>query len=236
MIEGQADPGQGDDRGSGLSPVVIVRLLRGFTAVFWGLPVSLLLFFGAVDVNIVVWFRLPTYILGVAVVYIGLALLRFSGLDRGPWKKQARNGLIAAFLLIYLGPFVYWYSFLPRSGWYYLTNLCLLLGAAMWLLFAVNRLAGELGAETQDRDLMMESRLCSWSIVLLMVLPMILTTAFSSYMALKYESSLVAEMRGVRQESPWWIHIFFLIPLSLTMTSSWKAKEKCLALLKTKAA
>ena len=218
-----------------LTPQTLVRMIRGFGAVFWGLPISLLLFFGAVEVHLASQVRLPSCIAGLVVVYVGLVLLRFSGLRAKGWARHARNGLISTFLLIYLGPFIYWYTYLPPSGAYYMLNMGLFSVSVILLLFSVNRLAAELGHEAHDRDLMVESRLCGWSVILLMFLPTALTAVFSSYMAMKYESSLLAEMRGVRRSSPLWIHIFFLIPLSLTMTSAWKAKEKCITLLKTSA-
>ena len=182
------------------------------------------------------WFRLPMYVLGVGVVYIGIVLLRYSGLERVSWMRHARNGLLAAFLLIYLSPFVFWFTYLPRSGWYYTMNVGLLLGSMMWLLFAISRLAGEFGVAVQDRNIVIESRLCSWSIVLLMLLPVIVAAIYGGCMAMQHERSLIMGMRDVRREIPWWIHFSSLVPLSLTMMSSWKVKEKCLTLLKSQVA
>ena len=219
-----------------LTPRALVRMVRGFGAVFWGLPVSLLLFFGAVEIHLVAQFKLPSCVLGLVVVYVGLVLLRFAGVQSRMWTRHGRIGLVSTFLLIYLGPFIYWFTYMPRSGLYYLLNMTLFFASVILLLFSVNRLAAEVGVETGDRDLMVESRLCAWSVILLMLLPTALTAVFSSYMAMKYESSLLAEMRGVRRDTPVWIHIFFLVPLSLTMTSAWKAKERCITLLKSAAA
>jgi hypothetical protein len=209
----------------------LVRAMRGFSYIFWGLPLTLLLYFKAVDIHVVNRFRLPTYIVGMVVIYFGLVQLLHCGIGSRQWRRTARHGLIASFLLIYLGPFVYWFQYLPRVGTYYTVNSAALLAGIIWLLYTINRLAEELGAATVDSTLRFESRLFAWSVVLMMFVPLLIAAAVSSYMAMKYQSSLLTEMQTVQRETPVWVYILFLLPLSLTMMSAWRGKEHCIRAL-----
>ena len=210
----------------------VVQVMRGFTFIFWGLPLTLLLYFQALDIRSMEQLRLPSYILGMGIITAGFVLILRSGVRFPNWKRYARHGLVSSFLLIYLGPFVYWYRYMPRVGIYYLLNSIFLVVCIIWLLFAINWLASELGRIVGEITLERESRMFGWSVGLMMMAPLLIIFAFSSVMAMKDETSLLSEMRMVKYESPPWIQILFLLPISLTMMSSWKGKERCLKILR----
>ena len=97
-----------------------------------------------------------------------------------------------------------------------------------WLLWSINQLASEIGAMTGDLDLAIEARICAWSVVAFMLIPLVVMTMFSGALAQQYESNLLSEIQGLRNSTPLWVQIFFFLPLSLTMVAAWKAKERCL--------
>jgi hypothetical protein len=210
----------------------IVRAMRGFAFIFWGLPLTLLLYFRALDIRTMESLHLPSYILGMGIIYVGFVFVLHCGIGSAKWKRYARHGLISSFMLIYLGPFVYWYRYIPRIGAYYMANSVILIACIIWLLFTINWLASELGHLVGDETLKQESRLFGWSVGLMMLVPLLITFAFSSVMAVKFESSLISEMRVVRYDAPTWTQILFLLPISLTMMSAWKGKEQCLHILR----
>ena len=210
----------------------IVRAMRGFAFIFWGLPLTLLLYFRALDIRTMDGLRLPSYILGMGIIYVGFVLVLHCAVQSAHWKRYARHGLVSSFLLIYLGPFVYWYRYIPRVGAHYMINSLLLITCIIWLLFTINWLASELGHLVGDDSLKLESRLFGWSVGLMMLVPLLITFVFGYVMAVRYESSLITEIRVVRHDSPAWIQILFLLPISLTMMSAWKGKERCLQILR----
>lgn len=209
----------------------LLRIARGFSCLFWGLPLTVLLFFRAIDVAFLNQVRMPAYLLGVAVLYFGMGLHYFCGLESPWWRRTARGGLFSSFLLLYFGPFVYWFSSMPRVGVYFVVNLILLMISVMWLLWSASWLSSKLGTLTGDAELAIEARVCAWSVVVLMLIPSVVVVGVSSIMAARYESSLVSEMQGVRLVAPVWVQIFYLLPLSLTMVAVWKAKERSLQAL-----
>ena len=144
------------------------------------------------------------------------------------WRRTARSGLFASFLLLYFGPFVYWYASLPRVGWYFTGNLLVLMGSVVLLLWAASKLSSLMGELIGDKELAAEARLCAWSVLVLMFIPAVALTVIGGVMAVRYESSLVSELQGLRLNLPVWVQIFLLLPLSLTMVALWKAKERTL--------
>lgn len=209
------------------SPRCLLQIARGFSCSFWGIPLTLLLFFGAVDVHVMERVRLPAYILGVLLIFIGFTFLHRSKPVTRRWKTWARQGLTLSFILVYFSPFVYWWSHLPFTG-YYVGNMLALVACATWLMFSVNRLAAETGMALQDRTFAIEADLCGWSTVGLMMIPLLITTGLTLYYAGVARLDWITEWVSVQPDMPIWLYGFFLIPITLTMTSAWKAKEICI--------
>jgi hypothetical protein len=224
------------DAASPALPAGLVWSARGFSCVFWGLPLGLALYFRAIEIRFVPMLRqVPPHLLGVVLVCTGAGMLAWARLPTSRWTPLSRQLLAAGALLLYLGPFVYWYSRLPPVGAYFLVNTGLLLATVIWLLYLVNLLAAEIGVLSRDRVLVAESRLSGWAALALTALPSLAGILVSTLLAHRYESTLLGEMRGLSEQIPFWIAMCLVIPLAVTMSSSWKAKERCLELLQAQA-
>ena len=205
----------------------LVQMARGFSCSFWGIPISLLLFFGAVDVDVMEKVRLPAYILGVLLVYVGFILLHRSRPVSSRWKSWARQGLLLSFVLVYFSPFVYWWERLPFAP-FYIANMLVLVICATWLLLSVNRLASEIGRALGDRTFALEADLCGWCTVCLLGLPILLSLGFTIHSTGLAELDWLTQWVTLNATLSRWVYIFILIPITLTMTSAWKAKESCM--------
>lgn len=206
---------------------------RGFSCIFWGLPLGLALYFRAIEIRFVPLLRhIPPHLLGVLLVFAGAGMLAWARLPTRRWGPVTRQVLAAGALLLYLGPFVYWFSRLPPVGAYYLVNSGLLLAAVIWLLFHVNTLAAEVGVLIHDRTFVAESRLSGWAVLTLTALPIVAGLIVGWILSGRYQSSMIGELRGLSEQIPLWIAMCLVIPLAVTMSSSWKAKECCLNLLR----
>lgn len=219
------------------SPAGLLWGARGFSCVFWGVPLGIGLYFQALDLRQIPWFRdVPPHLVGVVMVCAGAVMLVRAGLVTPGWRKAAREVLAAALLLAYLGPFVYWSARLPVDSLYYQGNLGLLLGGLIWLLFRVNTVAAEVGILAGDQSFVAESRLSGWVVLVLTVLPGLGGAIAGAILAGRYHSTMLAELQGLGRHLPFWIAMWLVIPLALSMSSAWKAKEHCLALLRDQAA
>lgn len=230
LANGDTPAGQSDELLP--EPWQLVRAARGFSALFWGLPISTMLYFNAVEIRAISQLSFPAYVVGMGVVVMGLLHLHRARFESSTWSRYSRRSLFAGFLILYMAPVVFWYRVLPPLGTYYAVNIACLTASVVWLLLGINRLVEGLGVVTANPDLSIEARLCGWSVVVLMVIPVTGLLAISVFLSVKYQSTILSEIRTLQETLPSWIHIFLLVPLSLTMIVTWKAKEQCLDALK----
>ena len=121
------------------------RLVRGLSALFWGLPIALVV---CVQTAKSEWLR-P---LGTVPPIAATALLFYGVMSLGHFQKQERvwnRALDRArtFALINLGlsPFVYWWSKIPSQP-FFLVSLELMAMSGLLFLFALNPLLVRLTA------------------------------------------------------------------------------------------
>ncbi len=135
-------------------------------------------------------------------------------------------------LLMYFAPFYHWWDRMPHHTFFMANVLCLLASTA-WTLYLVNQLAALAGLAADDDTFYIEAKLCGWAIVVLMVLPLAAVTLVAILTSVRYESSLYSAVIQVQQDIPRWSYALFLLPFTLTMASTWKAKETFLHRLKS---
>ncbi len=218
-----------------LTPQQLLRLARGFSRIFWGIPVSLLLFLDVLDIRLVHPVRLPTYVIGVLLVYWGFtAFQRAAPVDRR-WATLLRWGFFLLFMQIYFAPFVHWWRRYPASD-YHLYNVIALLCCMMVTLLIINRLSGIVADRLGDRTFRLESNLCGFSVVMLMIVPLSTLVSYSIWGVIRFDTSFYVELLHTHQQLTRWMNALFLLPLTLTMLIAWKAKERCLQALRMLAA
>jgi hypothetical protein len=225
--EDAEEPGERGDGPQPLNARKALYLMRGFSWVFWGLPLTLLLFFGAVEVHVLAKLRLPSYALGVLVLFTGFLNVTRAGPITPAWHGWARSGVLLSFIMLYLTPFVYWWDRAPHVR-FFGANMWILLVSTMLILVVVNRLASELGLRRADTTFAIEARLCAWSVVVLMMLPFGIAIGYAYYAFKKYGVTVPTTLSMAHKEMPFWLHVFFLLPFTLTMTTVWKARERAL--------
>lgn len=217
-----------------LSAAQLLCASRGFSCIFWGIPLGLLLFssqsagfHGAVSIRAVSGLRLPSYVLASLITYIGIIYLYRAGPLTLRWMKTVRLALLFVFLQLYFAPFYHWWDRMPHESFFMLNVLGLLASVIAWL-FVVNKLAGAVGLAINDDIFYVEAKLCSWSVLALMAFPFVSIAGYGLVSGLRNGSSLYLELVQVSQQFPRWIYALFLLPFMLTMATTWKAKECCL--------
>jgi hypothetical protein len=229
-----SDPAKGEENlqakkvNVSFSPDALVRVARGFSCIFWGIPLSLLLFSGALDIRLFLFVRIPAYVIGVFVAYIGTVFLQRAGALSDMWTRRVRQLLFLLVVEIYLSPFVYWWRRMPNVP-YFSANMAALVICTTWSLFAVNRLAGEACRLLRDSAFLVETRVAGWLVVGFMLTPL----AHALYTAIR--AIVGPEGEFFVLELPLWIYALVLLPFTITMAVSWKIKERCLQVLKMSA-
>lgn len=217
----------------------MVRAARGFSCLFWGIPLGLLLFSsrtvgfgGAVTIGLLRHFRLPTYAVAVLLMILGAAHLYRAGLTTRSWSRYVRFLIMSLFLQLYLSPFYHWWDIRPYENLFMLNVLGLLLATtcSLYLINQVSALAGLVGGED---TFYIEAKLCAWSVVLLMALPIGGCALYATIVSLRFDTSIYSELMQLCRGLNSWVYALFLLPFTLTMASTWKAKETCLLRLRT---
>ena len=215
-----------------LSSEVLIRATRGFSCIFWGIPLALLLFSGAGDLRVFPRLRMPAYVFGVFVIYCGLVYLQRTGPLSARWIQRVREAMFVLLLEVYLAPFVFWWKQMPQIP-YYIANVLGLILCTTCGLFLINVLAGEIGRVLHDRTFLIESRISAWLCVAFMFIPVLGSLLDSLRATLQLETLLNLDFTDDLFELPRWIYALSLLPFTLTMAIAWKAKERCLSVLKT---
>ena len=134
------------------------RLVRGLSALFWGLPIALVICVQTAKTD---WLGpvglvaplLPTGLLLVALLFLG----SFQPQER-VWRGALDRAKTLAIINVGLAPFLYWWNRLPWQPFYTaVVNLMLITG--LLFLFAVNPVLLRLTAMLPDETLRAETRL-----------------------------------------------------------------------------
>jgi len=205
------------------------KLVRGLSALFWGLPASLIVCMETARIELLK----PVGIVPALVVN---ALLLFGLWQMGDFQKQERpwrNALDRAKLLglvnLGLSPFLFWFSRMPEQPFFRDAIFVLILSVLLFL-FNLNVVLKQLGAMLPDETLRQETRqftlLNRWLLVgwLVFVAASIAVPQMLDLPALFSPTILSWIQRaGIA------VVLFLgLAPLAITMALIWKTKETIL--------
>jgi len=201
------------------------RLVRGLSALFWGLPAALIVCIGTGAAG---WF--PVYGIAPAIATTALLMFGLWQLDsfqkqERPWRNALDRAKIFALINFGLSPFVFWWNHHPDSLFFDVSITCLVFSA--WLfLFTLNTVLVRLGAMLPDETLRYETRQFTSVNQILLILLL-------AYVGLRFIVASIPELP--RQLGPLlalWdrggmalLALLGLLPLAMTMALIWKTKE-----------
>jgi hypothetical protein len=201
------------------------RLARGLSALFWGLPATLVICAETARAN---WLK-PLGIIP-ALVATGLLLYglwqmgRFQRQER-PWRNALDRAKLLGLVNFGLCPFLYWHNKMPQESFFSTAVLVLVLSALLFL-FNLNIVLKQLGAMLPDETLRQETRqftlLNRWLLVALLLFA-------TAYLVLMNDPRLPVRLGAlflwINRFSYWALVFFALLPLAMTMALIWKTKE-----------
>lgn len=222
---------------SSLSPNELRRhlspLTRALSCLFWGLPVTLVisvqtltvLRFGSLGIAGAL---APS--LGFALLLYGLLLLGQFRPDRAAWASVLDRTRLLALTNLGLSPFLYWYQRVPDIP-FFSTAVGLLAVSGLLFLLSLNALLRRLAFQLPDALLRLEMlAFTRLNAVCLLLLPCLA----GAWMAALGWNEAPLHLRFLLQTiEPFRMLAFLfltLLPLSITMSLIWKAKETILAL------
>lgn len=203
--------------------------MRGLSALFWGLPLTLLI---CVRTTVSEWMRplgiLPP-VMATGLLLYGLHQLGFFQRQERVWIHALDRAKILGIVNVGLSPFVFWWGQLPHIPFYFLAVGLLMLSGVLFL-FNLNFVLQRLAAMLPDETLRLETKFfTSFNLYLLFTV----VALVALYLGLEQMDSLPVKLaqvlHAVESGRQWLLIFMILLPLAMTMTLIWKIKEVVLA-------
>ena len=209
------------------------RLVRGLSALFWGLPAALVI---AVQTGKGDWLK-P---LGFGPITCAMLLLLYATMLLGKFQTQERiwmNALerakLVALVNVGLSPFLFFWNKVPGNLFFtIMVEVMFLTGLAF--LYLLNSVLARLAAMLPDETLRSETKLftrLNHTILLIIIAShpfWFMLRGFDTLPRVLVEVVLLFERGGDVLTLMFWM-FFLLLPVAMTMALLWKTKEVIMA-------
>jgi hypothetical protein len=203
----------------------LARVVRGLSALFWGLPLVVLLDTKtALNDSWQSWGFFPV-LFAAGLLLFGLFELRQFQPHERIWISALERAQVVGLILLALAPVTFWWNRMPAEP-FFLGGILLLLVAGLTFLLALNQVMLRLAAMLPDETLRSETRFfVRWNRFFLGLLGLLLGAYFALLRTPVLPDFLVPVVMVFEWVKTWLILILALLPVSLTMTLLWKTKE-----------
>lgn len=208
------------------------RLVRGLTALFWGLPAALVI---GVQIIKGEWLRfgfLPITGATLLLLY-GVWLLGGFQTQERVWTKALDRARYVIIVNVGLSPFLFFWAKIP-SSLFFTISVELLFLTMLAFLFLLNSVLARLAAMLPDETLRGETKVFTRfnHVILLIIIP-----ALPLYFFIRSAERLprvVADVMLVLEQGGTLLVLmllmfFILLPVAMTMAMLWKTKEVIMA-------
>jgi hypothetical protein len=205
------------------------RLVRGLSALFWGLPIALVICFQTAQGD---WLRplgVVPPLIATALLFYGLNLLGNFQKQERIWQHSLERAKIFGLINMGLSPFLYWWNKMPFHP-FYSAIVELMVLTSLLFLFALNPLLCRLTAMLPDETLRIETRLFTkLNRYLLLVTTVLLAGLFVLVRIHQLPHQILNLLLLVDKLVLWIVLFLILLPVAVTMALIWKIKEVILA-------
>ena len=202
------------------------KLARGLSALFWGLPASLIICAETAKVDMLRPLGIVPVLVINGLLLFGLwQMAEFQKQER-PWRNALDRAKLLAIVNLGLSPFLFWYSRMPDQPLFQAAILVLFLSALLFL-YNLNVVLKQLGAMLPDETLRQETRQFTALNRSLIVGWLVFTggtIVLGQFFdpAVHFSPLLVFWLQHVRVTLQL---VLGLAPLAITMALLWKTKE-----------
>lgn len=201
------------------------RLVRGLSALFWGLPAALIVCVGTATAG---WFKAFSIVPGLGatgLLLFGLWQLGAFQRQERSWRAALDRARLIGLVNFFLCPFLYWWNKVPDQPFFTLVVVLLALSGLLFL-FNLNLVLARLGEMLPDETLRQETRQFTAINRGLLVALVLLTAAYIFLLQMPdLPAPLLMVLVRLERMSQWSLLMLLLLPLSLTMALIWKTKE-----------
>jgi hypothetical protein len=218
----QPDPTAGQWRAEG-------RLVRGLAALFWGLPVALVVCVQTARTNFFAPLGVAPPLLVNGFLFWALAQLGCFQREQLQWQRALERTRLLALANVGLSPFLYWWKILPQVGHYQL-SVGLLALSGLLFLFSLNRLVQRLGDMVQEDSGRLETRLFTTFNLYVLTGILVVTACWPLLRQWQQPPVWLAPAMHFLQNTSIVLLLFaVLVPVAVTMALIWRIKETVLS-------
>jgi hypothetical protein len=201
------------------------KLARGLSALFWGLPITLIVCVQTAKAEWLRAFGIVPPLISTALLIYGLWLLEGFQKQERIWRRALDRALLLGIINFGLSPFLYWWNRVPGKVFFLL--MVLLLGfCGLLFLSALNTVLERLGAMLPDETLRAETRqftALNRNLILTTLLLILLYFVVSEFESVPLWIGAILSF--IDRSSFWFLIPLVLLPLAMTMALLWKTKE-----------
>ena len=201
------------------------QLSRGLSAVFWGLPLALVVCVQTAKGD---WIErlgvIPPVAVNLLLVY-GLTLMSRFRPQEHLWIRTLERARFLGVVNLGLAPFLFWWSRVPHLAFYqFMAHVMMLSGLAF--LFCLNSSILRLALLVPDETLRMETRLFTKMNRTALAFTFLLLLAYFTATRLDALPPEVQNIGALLDRSGVGVLLFLiLLPTAMTMALLWKTKE-----------
>jgi hypothetical protein len=197
------------------------RLVRGLSALFWGLPLTLLLSVRTALTEFLRPLGLFPALLTTGLLFYGLTQLAYFQKQERIWLQAIERAKLLAVANIGLAPFLYWWNKVPQVD-LFAAMVELMMACSLGYLFFLNQVLYRLAALLPDETLRVETRFFTALNRALLLVIFGFVVLYNILGALGFLPGLLYVVDNSRQLL---VILLVLLPVSMTMTLIWKTKE-----------
>ena len=201
------------------------RLVRGLSALFWGLPIALIVCFHTAKAESLKNFGIVPPLAATGLLAYGLWQLGDFQKQERVWRTALDRARLFSLINFGLSPFLYWWNKIP-SNTFFLAMVMALTLSALLFLGSVNLVLRRLGAMLPDETLRLETRQFTALNINLLFATFVLAVgliALEQFQTLPFWLGVVVTV--MERGSLWFLILLVLLPLAMTMALLWKTKE-----------
>jgi hypothetical protein len=201
------------------------RLVRGLSALFWGLPITLIVCFHTAKADSLKSFGIVPPLVTTGLLAYGLWQLGDFQKQERVWRAALDRARVLSLINFGLSPFLYWWNKVPANT-FFLAMVMLLTLSALLFLGSLNLVLRRLAAMLPDEGLRLETRQFTTLNLNLLFATLVLVLFYvvlGQFYTLPFWLGLIVSV--AERGSLWFLILLVLLPLAMTMALLWKTKE-----------
>ncbi|HZQ45522.1 MAG TPA: hypothetical protein VFC07_00800 [Verrucomicrobiae bacterium] len=201
------------------------QLVRGLSALFWGLPLALIICVQTAKTEMLRPFNILPPMVVTGWLVFGLWQLGHFQKQERIWMSALDRAKLIALVNLGLSPFLYWWSQMPDEP-FYTAVLSVMAVSGLLFLSNLNTVLQRLSAMLPDEGLRQETK--HFTTLNRFLVLAILLVGLVFYLLVRFPEWLPtwSDLLGRLESGTMWLMIFLvLLPLAMTMALIWKIKE-----------